>query len=67
MKAVTSDFWNRILGAGIPQDNQQWQKWKELGLPQPTLRKDAKDDKNMIMVSMRHDYGKPPISPVPIL
>lgn len=67
MKAITSDFWNRIPRAGFPQDKQQSQRWKELGLPQPTLRKDAEDNKNVVMVSMRHDYGEPQFSPVSIL
>ena len=67
MKAITSDFWSRIPRAGFPQDKQQSQKWKDLGLPQPTLRKDAEDDKNVVIVSMRHDYGEPHCSFVSIL
>lgn len=59
MQAITLGFFNRIPRAGFPPSKQQSQKWKELGLPQPamTTKQQCDDDRMVVMLSMRHDYG----------
>jgi hypothetical protein len=65
MKAITSEFFALIPRAGFPSSKPQSIGWKELGLPLPTQhKKDTSDDKSVVMVSMRHDYGEAHLSPV---
>lgn len=65
MKAITADFFSLVPRHGFPALKQQSTGWKELGLPEPKQhKKDPSDDKSVVMVSMRHDYGEAPLSPV---
>jgi hypothetical protein len=66
MKAITSEFFGLIPRDGFPPLKQQTIKWAELGLPQPVLKKDSQNDRNVVVVSMRHDYGEAQLSPVPV-
>ena len=61
MKAITSDFFGSVSANGHPATKQsQSQKWKELGLPQPAMKKEAGHDdaKMIVMCGTLHDYGK---------
>ncbi len=67
MKAITSDFFGSVSANGHPATKQsQSQKWKELGLPQPAMKKEAghEDSKMIVMCGTLHDYGEP--QPIPL-
>lgn len=66
MKAITSDFFGLIPKDGFPRFKHQTNKWAELGLPQPVAKKDSQNDRNVVVVSMRHDYGEAQLSAVPV-
>ena len=55
----SNSLFTSVSRDGFPAPKQTSQKWKQLGLPEPTSNKRPEDDtKMLVLCSLRHDYGK---------
>ena len=54
-----NSIFTSVCRDGFPAPKETCQKWKQLGLPEPTSNKRPEDDtKMLVLCSLRHDYGE---------